>query len=1097
MKLIKVFSILVFLLCLFVVPCFGLDTDLYMSKGSGVPPNILIMFDNSRSMNENVPAPPYDPNHLYDPLDVDTSYSNYVYSYKNGSYSKYISSTNWLTVSQVNCKTARDNLSTVGYWQGRLKSTSACSTSYTDTTYTLRTGNYRNYLKWVATDSVYDTPKIDVARNIIKQFIDQAGGVRVGIMVFNPNNEGGHILVGPAPDNYSCYITDLIDRDDPTKTQTELDADSIIRTKMKGALDSLTGETGTPLAETLYEAGLYFRNHQSYFNYTTDHSGNKTYTQYPNPVQYSCQKNYIIIITDGDSTVDRNSVLANGAKIGQVTYPAIGDQDGDKREPGLRYYDCTNCDPSCTYPNCPNNNSCCQDQDGSDYLDDVAKYLYDAEDSSVSINTFTISFGVHPQNELLQRAANLGGGKYFFSESGQNLADNFQSVIGNILAVSTSYVAPIVPVSQFEKTTAGDKIYIALFKPIENDVWKGNIKKFGVAQPKWVTSDCPNDGSIPVGTVIDSNCKLATDTNGKFYSSAKSYWSTTADGGEVENGGVGQVLLNRDFTSDPRQIYTYMGTTVLLTHSSNQFTTTNALITNATLGVSTDDDRKSVINFIYGYEYSPTVSDKRDWVLGSFIHSRPIIVRYPSKSMSVIFAGSNDGMLHAFNDADGKELWAFIPPNLLNKLFALHLGGVQWFVDGSPKAYVSYAYNPDGSIQKVNQAILIFGERRGGNCYIALDITNPTSPNFLWKIDSTTSGYGEIGATGQTWSTPEIGKIDDGTVNGKWVAFIGGGYDSDNQDLVDPYTSSLDSKGRAVYVVDITTGAKIWRWSNAEDATMTYSIPSDIAKVDTNGDGKIDRLYVGDMAGRMWRFDISGSDTTKWGGKIIFESNPGYDGSTGRRIFYPPDVTLENDNGNYEMLFFGTGDREHPSDKTIINRLYAIKDKNPSTPYNETNDLVDVTSDLLQTGTPDEKIWTLTQLNAKNGWFIQLIPSNSGEKCLASTVVFSKTAYFTTFSPATDAPVGGDPCYVGEGTAKLYELGYKNGNAVYNLDGSLDNEISMSDRSEVIGTSIPSGVIVTFVWGEAVAYTGVGGGVDTPHLTSSRSIYPMSWQIVF
>jgi type IV pilus assembly protein PilY1 len=1068
-------------------------------------------------MNNDVPAPSYDPNHTYDPLDVDTIYSNYVYSYSNGSYSKYISSSNWLTVSQVQCKTARDNLSTVGYWQGKLKSTSACSTKSSDTSYTLRTGNYRNYLKWVTTDPAYNTKKMNVARDIIKQFIDQAGGVRVGIMVFN-YDDGGHILVGPTPTNqyitidgrsvtdpyypnaYTCYIADLIDRDDPTKTQTELDADFIIRYKLKGALDELTPATCTPLAETLYEAGLYYgnySNHQSYFNYkTSGHPAVKTYTQYPNPVQYSCQKNYTIIITDGDSTYDRDSVLSDGATINGVDYPAIGDQDKDGREPGLRYYDCSQCNPACTYPNCPSNNGCCNDMDGSDYLDDVAKFLYDAKD--VSVSTFTISFGIHPQNELLQRAAALGNGKYFFSESGQNLADNFQSVIGNILAVSTSYVAPIVPVSQFEKTTAGDKIYIALFKPIENDIWKGNIKKFGVAQPKGVISDCTNDGSIPVGTVIDSNCVRATNENGKFYTSAKSYWwpiHDDPDSGEVENGGVGEILMDRDFTSDPRQIYTYMGTHVALTHSSNQFIATNALITNAKLGVSTDDDRKSVINFVYGYEYNPTASDKRDWILGSFIHSRPIIVRYPS--MSVIFAGANDGMLHAFNDADGKELWAFIPPNLLNKLFALHLGGVQWFVDGSPKAYVSYEYNTNGTIKKVNQATLIFGERRGGNCYIALDITNPTSPIFLWTIDSNTSGYGEIGATGQTWSTPEIGKIDDGTVNGKWVAFIGGGYDSDNQDLENPYTSSPDSKGRAVYAADITTGAKIWRWSNAEDATMTYSIPSDIAKVDTNGDGKIDRLYAGDMAGRMWRFDISGSDTTKWTGKIIFQSNP--DGATTnlRRIFYPPDVTLENDNGNYEMVFFGTGDREHPSDKTIINRLYAIKDKNPSTPYKETNDLVDVTSDQLQTGTPDDIKTTLADLNAKNGWFIQLIPSTSGEKCLASTVVFSKTAYFTTFSPATDAPPGGDPCYVGEGTAKLYELGYKNGNAVYDLDMSGTEVLSKSDRSEVIGSSIPSGVIVTFVWGEAVAYTGVGGGVDTPHLTTSRSIYPMSWQILF
>ena len=93
---------------------------------------------------------------------------------------------------------------------------------------------------------------------------------------------------------------------------------------------------------------------------------------------------------------------------------------------------------------------------------------------------------------------------------------------------------------------------------------------------------------------------------------------------------------------------------------------------------------------------------------------------------------------------------------------------------------------------------------------------------------------------------------------------------------------------------------------------MTYSIPSDITKLDMDGDGKIDRLYVGDTNARMWRFDIGNTDTTaSWTGKMIFHSNPG--ASEKRKIFYPPDVTFEKDGSTeYETLFFGTGDREAP-----------------------------------------------------------------------------------------------------------------------------------------------------------------------------------------
>ena len=103
------------------------------------------------------------------------------------------------------------------------------------------------------------------------------------------------------------------------------------------------------------------------------------------------------------------------------------------------------------------------------------------------------------------------------------------------------------------------------------------------------------------------------------------------------------------------------------------------------------------------------------------------IIQYADRT--VIYAGANDGMLHAFNDSDGQELWAFIPPCLLGRLKELHTDTPGIFVDGSPKAYVTY----DGS-GNVTKAILIFGLRRGGNYYYALDVTNPLVPKYLWRI---------------------------------------------------------------------------------------------------------------------------------------------------------------------------------------------------------------------------------------------------------------------------------------------------------------------------------------------------------------------------
>ena len=420
-----------------------------------------------------------------------------------------------------------------------------------------------------------------------------------------------------------------------------------------------------------------------------------------------------------------------------------------------------------------------------------------------NIITYTIGFTI--SSDLLERTATAGHGRYFYANSAQQLADVFQNVIDEILSKSTSFVAPIVPVSRMERTTAGDKIYLALFKPLRSQMWSGNIKKYGVAQT--------DSGGVHTGDITDTKGLQAVDSNGQFLATAISYWNTGMDGGEVEKGGVGEVLLNR---STARNLYTYFGTKTDLTDSTNAFKTANTLITPATLGLGSDSSgRDKLIQFVHGYDSydengNGNTTEKRDWILGAFIHSRPYLVHYASRD--VIYAGSNDGMLHAFDDSTGDELWGFIPPNLLTQLQALHADVNLSFVDGSPKAYISY-----DSHGQITQVILIFGERRGGNRYYALDVTDPLKPKYLWDIgpDTKVGGIYPYAEMGQSWSSPIIGKIAYGSGE-KWVAFIGGGYDG-NQDN-SPVTLA-DSKGRAIYVVDILNGSLVWRYSFAEDST--------------------------------------------------------------------------------------------------------------------------------------------------------------------------------------------------------------------------------------------------------------------------------------
>jgi type IV pilus assembly protein PilY1 len=1028
-KILIAFSAL--LILIISTPCYGLDTDLYVLSGVDIPPNVLVILDSSASMDEVVSGSDADYTQDIDYGALLTPpavvYPQYAVYYKTSGNKWNLWINDYRTDPALNtCPDLKTSLETYGHAENN-----NCAGGRRD----YQTGNYRNFLQISGPGG--SRSRFGLANGVIHSYVDTVDGVRFGLMAFNRDSGTPPNTVKYDPVNKLEYVFG-----EPRDNALDADGGQMMgfvdevkngKTSFFNMLASLKNDSWSPLAETLYDAGTYIQ------------MGKDGYTS---PVQYPCQKIYILIISDGKPTKDNRPALSS-----------IGDLTGDGK---------------------------------AGQLDDVAKHLFNIDLTGGSfhtpqnIKTYTIGFSVDDQ--LLKDTARVGGGKYFYVYSSQSFNIAFQTFIADVLAESTSYVAPVVPISQMETFRSGNRMFLAMFKPTWTSFWKGNIKKFGIAEL--------NGSGIFTGDVLDKSGKLAIDSNtNSIDDKAVSYWSETADGGEVEAGGVGEVLLKR---TTSRKIYTYFGTNTNLTDSSNTFGKSNASITPLTLSLAFDDitGREKIIDFMHGLDSydenrNGILNEKRVWILGAFIHSRPLVIHYSDRS--IIYAGANDGMLHAFDngeplnvektlwsDGTGEEFWAFIPPKLLPNLKNLNGEALEFFVDGAPKAYIEK--DSSGNLTK---AILIFGLRRGGNHYIALDVTDYNNPKWLWEISPTTPGYGELG---QTWSSPLLGKIQYGAET-KPVAFIGGGYD-ENQDLATP---GNDIKGRAVYIIDIlNNGNLLWSYSKAKNPMMKYSIPSDIARVDTNGDGIIDRLYVGDVGGQMWRFDIGDPDTSKWSGKILFDSNPGL--SLKRKIFYPPDVTLEK--GNYEILFFGTGDREHPKDTGKENRLYAIKDKNPSATLTE-NDLVDVTLDKLQN--PDilqsEKTDILNALSTQNGWFIKL-NQNLGEKCLSNSVIFYGVVYYSTFQPTFGEP--GDRCFLGEGIARIYALNYKTGNAVFNLDGiGTLSELTRADRSAEIGASIPSGVIVTFVGGTTVAYAGVGGGVYRPPLPVTKVLFPINWRTVF
>ena len=927
----------------------------------------------------------------------------------------------------MTCTSVKEALESDGYASNaRLANNGTCGGSQKD----LYMGNYLNY---DASGSGTLSTRLAVAQEVIANIIQNTENVRFGLMRFNYNagnssEHGGRVLkaIDSVTDNDS-FREELID-----------------------AVNNLPASGNTPLAETLAEAGLYFAGMQSWFNSDYNHYSDDVLTSsstYTSPMQYRCQKNYIIFMTDGAPTQDNHSYLATRAYINGDT---IGDYDRD-------------------------NNSGDSTRDASsDYLDDVAAYLYEndcnpdlgtGDTSYEKQNIITYTIGFQTDQELLQDTATNGGGEYYVANSISGLTDAFESIISSIQASNAIYTTPTVPLSDMNQVYAGNYIYVGFFKPLSDGRWFGNVKKYGL----------DDDGEI-----IDADGEDATDSDGNIKDNARSYWSTSSDGPSVDEGGLGALLLD----NTDRQLFTYLSTSTMLTDTSNAFSTSNEKLTTTLLEVSSDTDREDLIEDIIGTD--------KEWIMGDVLHSDPVVEQYDDESY--IFVGTNGGLMHAFRDSDGSEAWGFIPPDQLGRLQQLSDSTTDhdYFVDGAPTV-----------IEYEDQKILFFGERRGGYTYYALDITDPEKPVYLYDVEQNllSATDGTDAALGQSWCSPSEIVIKTGDTTSETVLLMAGGYDT-NQDLDSP--ASEDTSGRAVFTVGVSDGSVSAFNFNAANYDAMKNCITDAMGFDSNSDDYTNRIYAGDLGGYMWAFEDDDSDLTDsntggdgtWSARKLF--NASSDGVQ-RKIFYSPDATIETDG---DMIFFGTGDRANPTETGVVNRIYAVKNTWADSDSFETlteDDLMDVTD---ETYSDDDEEWQTT-LTSSSGWFFKL--ENEGEKVISSVIVYAGVLYFTTYTPDTDGTVADDPCgTTGDtGVSRLYAVDYETGQAVNNYSTDTDSDgneittLTKADRSTIIGSSISSSPTIAVLSSGSKLYVGVEGGISAEDTNEDLGLHRFYWRQVF
>ncbi len=1012
------------------------DTEVYVTTtvpSSGtVQPNVLFVFDTSGSMSDTITSiVEYDSSVSYG-----TSSSDYYYFYKqnydfiravhknyincealkttiaaqpgnpvfNGRVARWRTSRrrdNWLNIGSsskidashpVECQDDRGihgpDASSPDVWAADRNNGPYSSNSNKEIRWSRRSqlivvsANYHDYLQNAA--SSVTRRKTDIMKDAAKDLIDDFNGLNFGLMRFDPNSNGGYVV---------GHFTDIT----PTANKVA----------MKNIIDTLPASGGTPLAETLWEAARYYRGD------TIDYGGAsvaaaKSGNSYNSPMAQSCQKNHIVYLTDGEPYSDSG------------------------RDSKIRNLTGTNC--SHTSGTTLSSQTC---------FDDMAGWLNDTDHSSLTgnqeITLHTIGFDI--EMDLLAVAAQKGGGNVYNASDASELKSAFNQIILNILSTDSSFTAPAVTVNAYNNLQHRDELYYAVFKPVSNPRWPGNVKRYRI------TSDAK---------IKDVNDNDAIDgVTGFFRDNAQSFWSAAPDGHDVTEGGFASKM------STSRNIYTYTGSSAPsntnLNNAAHRLEASNSLLTNTMMGLdgaATAAELAELIDWMSGVDVEDVNSSSNVHnFIADLLHNRPVVVTYggtESNPDAVIFAANNMGLLSAINSDDGTEAFSFIPQGLLPNGLAYYedlttSSQKLYGLDGEIAVWLQESNDLDVTVESADgdHVYLYIGMRRGGSNYYALDVTNRNNPALMWQIEG---GSGDFSDLGQTWAKPKLTTVKWGCDSGgnnctaKKVLIFGGGYD----DIHDTATAeTTGDTGAAIFMVDASTGALLWSAGrpvtptpshDLELSDMQNSITADLTFADINSDGYTDIIYTVDITGHIWRFDLNAKSTDAsdfaTGGIIAklgdYDGDASNDVANFRRFFYAPDVAFWAPRGKNAFLSISvaSGYRAHPRDTTVSDRIYTLFDDNVFSPPKDTLGVIDYTVlDPSDTDPLDESdLFDATTLlankygNAPNGWYKNL--TGVSEKGLSAPTVFASALVFSTYSPVSGAStvcgadIGGGRTYV-------------------------------------------------------------------------------------
>lgn len=378
----------------------------------------------------------------------------------------------------------------------------------------------------------------------------------------------------------------------------------------------------------------------------------------------------------------------------------------------------------------------------------AARLLYDIPDmmcnvpGDQNITTFTIGFASQDGLSTLKTIAKNGHGQFFEARDSAKLTEAFATIMEDIMERSTLTYASVA----VESGTLydGNHAYMATFESAESGAWPGTIQKFCVKPPIQANGSYGNSRACLFysddGKTLRTNPTAEDLWTGKVRSSPDKAGTTLT---------LIDQLSGSTASKDPRAPYWSHRNLLSWKQGESAYRSlTPDTWTPADSGLSRCDHQK-LLNYLHGYTWNANCADEGQPVaisrtpMGSVVHFSPIVLKYgkcfnqndaPVPGACFVVAGADDGLLHIFDAADGRETSALAPAELWSSArIAFNPMGTQdnqpvgetthrYMVDGVPRLYHEDD-NADSIIQPNEKAWLVFGLGRGGAAYYALSVS--------------------------------------------------------------------------------------------------------------------------------------------------------------------------------------------------------------------------------------------------------------------------------------------------------------------------------------------------------------------------------------